>query len=313
LKVPIFVSLLLRELHFYFPEENKEKLIRWIHRLVDPLPGKDFQVKRNRYLFMICCSLMTENSSQFLTSTAAHSKANKKKKVRVIRATDDKQMIADTNGIPTLTLALDINEIAIETAHSEWEKLKCWENRLKVMNDVEEIGLNSNARNVKKKNVQKCSIHINDCPKEEVQKKIGQSLDNKFKFLLYIAETYQNVTTCEKERTNMWLHALSKIGENACVEMKGIRNDYIMLMIGYLMNNELKGPFEDLPSSCLQPLTQAIATYISKRKNEQHKTDQTRVPLNPASETIEAFMNHVPKIVEGAFALLSINGSMFNQ
>lgn len=76
------------------------------------------------------------------------------------------------------------------------------------------------------------------------------------------------------------------------------------------MNKELKGPFEDLPTERLQPLTQAIATYIEKRKKDG-SGEKEDVPLNPVSDTVEAFMNTVPKIEEGAFAFLSLSGNLF--
>ena len=269
---------------------------------------------------MICSALLTGNSSKFLSSTrSAHLNADKKGKVARVRGLTtptvaEKPKVADANGIPlTLSSAVELDKILFESTSSEWEKFKFWEDRLRIIGDAEKLVLTSKVQSTKPKVVHNCSIHTSDCPKEEVQKKIGQCLDNQFAFLLYLGETYQQVTTCEKERTNLWLQALCKIDKDACVEMKGIRNDYIMLMIGYLMNNELKGPFEDLPTGCLQPLTQAIATYIAKRKSDPSKGNKGKVPLNPVSETVEAFMNQVPKIVEGAFALLSINGSMFNK
>ena len=253
------------------------------------------------------------------STKSAHLNADKRGKVARVRGLSaptvvEKPKVADANGIPlTLSSAVPVEKILFENASLEWEKFKFWEDRLRIIMDAEKLVLTSKIPSSKAKVVHNCSIHTSDCPKEEVQKKVGQCLDNQFAFLLYLGETYQQVTTCEKERTNLWLQALCKIDKDACVEMKGIRNDYIMLMIGYLMNNELKGPFEDLPSGILQPLTQAIATYIAKRKSNSNKGNKGKVPLNPVSETVEAFMNQVPKIVEGAFALLSINGSMFNK
>lgn len=292
-------------------EENH--LMPFIHKLVDP-SAVGFRPKCNRYLFMICCSLMFDEQKDLASSIKKlHQDANKKKK-------ED-----NGDGIPlNMSVALNPDKIPFSTSNSEWENINHWEKRLKLINDsakmVAKLNLKVPIAKTKEakeiKEPRNCSIHPKDCPNQEVQQKIGQNLDNQFKFLLYLAERYQMVTTCDKERINLWLQALCKIDTNACVEMKGIRNDYAMLIVGYLMNNELKGPFEDNPIHCLPPLTQAIATQISKQQTapkKNKKADPSKVPLNPASETVEAFMNQVPKILEGAFVLLSINGSMFNQ
>lgn len=67
-----------------------------------------------------------------------------------------------------------------------------------------------------------------------------------------------------------------------------------MLLVGYLVNKELKGPFEDLPTECLQSLTQTTTTCIKNRKKGAEGKEG--VPLNLVSDTIEAFTNQVPKI-----------------
>lgn len=62
------LSILIRDLEPKLPEnqEQREKLMRWIHLLVDPLTSAqdaELRVKRNRYLFMICSALMYGNES----------------------------------------------------------------------------------------------------------------------------------------------------------------------------------------------------------------------------------------------------------
>jgi hypothetical protein len=165
-----------------------------------------------------------------------------------------------------------------------------------------------------KKEISKCSVHGPDgqCPEEKAHSKIGKCLDTQFEYLLSLSESYKvmlgNDASGDKiRRVNLWLQALAMIDKTACTFMKGIRNDYAMVLVGYLVNGELKGPFEDLPPETLQPLTQAIATYMEKR---EMKGDGT-VPLNPAGNTIENFMCEVPIVEEGAFALLALSGNLF--
>ena len=177
----------------------------------------------------------------------------------------------------------------------------------------------SKARILAKQDSNKCSIHmVNDgeCPKDLINSKIGDCLDKQFEYLLAMAESYKELLRRDDgggekiNRVNLWLQALSRVNKTACAHMKGIRNDYIMVLVGYLVNGELKGPFEDLPTENLQPLTQAIATYIAKRALKDD--DDKKVPLNPASDTIENFMNECPSVEEGAFALLALSGNLFN-
>lgn len=171
----------------------------------------------------------------------------------------------------------------------------------------------------KKDSTNKCSIHGPDgeCPKDMANNKIGDCLDKQFEYLLAMAESYKELLRSDDviddkvNRVNLWLQALSRIDKTACVYMKGIRNDYVMVLVGYLVNGELKGPFEDIPTQNLQPLTQAIATYIAKRALKDDVTDK-QVPLNPASDTIENFMNECPSVEEGAFALLALSGNILN-
>lgn len=204
---------------------------------------------------------------------------------------------------------------------AEWQNGRFWEQRQANEKSAEKaIMKSSKARILAKQDSNKCSIHIHgpdgDCPKDLINSKIGDCLDKQFEYLLAMAESYKELLRRDDgggekvNRVNLWLQALSRVNKTACAHMKGIRNDYIMVLVGYLVNGELKGPFEDLPSENLQPLTQAIATYIAKR--ELKSDDDKKVPLNPASDTIENFMNECPHVEEGAFALLALSGNLFN-
>lgn len=314
---------MIRELEALMPEtqQSRERLMRWIHLLVDPLTSAqdvETRAKRNRFLFMICSSLLTGNVVEFMRIVGGyHLSADKKRKPVKVSGTKIAQKaeaFADAQGIP-ISIAKALNPSSFEAVHSypEWEREKCWDVRLQTIHDAENIALkDAKARLLmKKKPENKCSVHTGDeCPQDDVLAKVGSCLDNQFAFLLTLAESYQQLM--DDEKINLWLQALSKIDKTSCVQMKGIRNDYMTLLIGYLVNSELKGPFEDFPSERLQPLIEAVATYIAKRKPEA-KDQKTRgkPPLNPASDTVEAFMNHVPKIEEGAFAFLSLSGSLF--
>jgi hypothetical protein len=225
------------------------------------------------------------------------------------------------------TLKDAINPIQLVTPEdiffrAEWQNGQYWAQRLENEKSTQNALSKSSKVRIqpKKDNNNKCSIHGLDaeCPKDTTNEKIGDCLDKQFEYLLAMAESYKellksdNVSGGDKvNRVNLWLQALSRIDKSACVYMKGIRNDYIMVLVGYLVNGELKGPFEDIPTEHLQPLTHAIATYIARRALKDDVSDK-QVPLNPASDTIENFMNECPSVEEGAFALLALSGNIFN-
>lgn len=201
---------------------------------------------------------------------------------------------------------------------AEWQNNPYWEQRLKEEKSAEKALMKSSKVRIQpKQDSNKCSIHGPDgeCPKDLVNSKIGDCLDKQFEYLLAMAESYKELLRRDNgggdkvNRVNLWLQALARVDRAYCAHMKGIRNDYIMVLVGYLVNGELKGPFEDLPTENLQPLTQAIATYIAKRSL---KDNDKKIPLNPASDTIESFMNDCPNVEEGAFALLALSGNLFN-
>lgn len=103
----------------------------------------------------------------------------------------------------------------------------------------------------------------------------------------------------------VWIQALCEVDQNACFEMKAIRNEYMNLLVGYLANKHICGPFEDLPTKPLEPL-RAAANMLAEKRGLTGRD----VPLNPLSGSVEAFMNEVPIIEEGAFALLALTGTM---
>jgi Domain of unknown function (DUF4485) len=295
--------------------------MRWIHLLVDPsTQGIEHRVKRNRYLFMIVVAVLTSNHVEFVKFVGGkHIKADAKKKpVKVAGGKwtpDVPQNIADADGIPfSIAQALGPEGFEIQTTRSEWEHVMSWETRLRTQEDATKLMIRS-ARTGGgiSKDDELCLIHgVDPCPQNPVDKRIGECLDNQFRYLLYLCEQFQALMATQTEKVNLWLQTLARVDQNACVQMKGIRNDYASLLVGYLFHKELKGPFEDMPAASkrLPPLTTAIATYLAKRSKAPKAGE---VPLSPVDETVEAFMNGVPKVEEGAFAFLSLSGNIFNK
>lgn len=241
-----------------------------------------------------------------------HIKKDSKIKAVKVAGTTISQNIekkSDAHGIPkTILSAIDPVEFEKTEATPDWEKAKNWEMRLETMQDASKVALKEPKLKAHLKKIENtCTIHEEKCSQDPVEIKVGTCLDNQFRYLLSVAESHP---ISENENSHLWLQKLSSIDKKACPQMKGIRNDYMMLLGGYLNNRQLKGPFEDLPTEKLQPLTQATAIYIAKRKNDKKDKDTKEIPLNPFSDIVETFMSEMPKIEEGAFAFLSLSGNL---
>lgn len=302
---------------------DRTKLERWIHLLVNPIGSSTAdpnRIKRNLYLFMICTSLMTGTYKSFLSVTRkAHDKKQRKyrstMKVRGLQVAPSIDKIIDDFGVPlSLEMALEpsiFNEIDVVHG-ARWLRRQEWEVRRTADEDVRKA--RTKIKKFRQTKEKLCSVHENDedCKKDRVKEKIGNCLDAQFNYLLTLATEYPAST---HSNIVLWLNALCRIGKDSCVYMKSIRNDHIMLLVGYLLYDEVKGPFELYPTQPLEPLNDTIASFITRKdaEKETKSTKSNAPPLNPVSDTIEAFMNSVPRIDEGAFALLTISGNFFNQ
>lgn len=159
-----------------------------------------------------------------------------------------------------------------------------------------------------------CSMHgTGACPVkiEKAAENVGKCLDNQFEFLVNLASSYIETIATDIYRVrqaNSWIIEIAKYNREACMHMKGIRNDYMMILLGYLINGELRGFFEKEPPEILQPLLNAVASH--KLDQQVKDKDNITTPLNPAGETIEKFMFEVPSVEEGAFALLCLSGDL---
>lgn len=78
-----------------------------------------------------------------------------------------------------------------------------------------------------------CSVHANrsECAADHA---LDTILDQEFQFLLYLARPYATMLTNIDDRTKVatWLQMLCTIQDDACSSMRGIRNDYLMSLLG---------------------------------------------------------------------------------
>lgn len=303
-------------------EERRNEFITWIHLLVNPLiissQDEAIRVKRNRYLFLMVISMLNNEHDHFLRKISkAHKKVDLPKKpvkvagMKMSAPRDAPEKISNEKGIPN-TIQSALSPTNVLTSHNpnpEWERQRTWDDFLASSNKVD--SKKSKRRNCKAvKFEQKCIFHhMNKCDITPVDQKIGYSLDLQFEFIIDLARNAAMALANSMQQTTAWMKALCEIDKTFCTGMKGIRNDYACLLIGYMTNNQLEGPFEDAPTRPLCPLHEAAMKYAERRPAG---LDPSQVPLNPVSDTVESFMNECPLIDEGAFAFLSLSGSMFS-
>ncbi|XP_055841765.1 uncharacterized protein LOC129908944 [Episyrphus balteatus] len=144
-----------------------------------------------------------------------------------------------------------------------------------------------------------CDFHENECPIDEDN--ISKILDNQFEFLIRLAD--QNVEKLsdisDRRRGRQWIKFLSSI-DTPCFHMKGVRNDYAMLLAGYVLNDELPGPFLQSPIEKLIPLDELVK--IIDMKNH--------MVIDPSHPKAMRFLKDVPHPKEGAFAFLAVTGNI---
>ncbi|XP_055910385.1 uncharacterized protein LOC129944745 [Eupeodes corollae] len=144
-----------------------------------------------------------------------------------------------------------------------------------------------------------CDIHELGCPTDEDN--ISKVLDEQFTFLMNLAKpnVEKLFNLSDRHRGRDWINFLSSI-DTKCFHMKGVRNDYAMLLSGYLLNDELLGPFLQAPIQKLVPLGDLVKIV-----------DMNNHMINdPSHPRAMRFLKDVPHPTEGAFAFLAVTGNI---
>ncbi|XP_050426977.1 uncharacterized protein LOC126837197 [Adelges cooleyi] len=273
-------------------EKDKEKVIPWIRKLYAAEYATEyFKTKRNRYLFTMILSILNDEMYGVFKSPPPNGPLKS----------------PDSFSIAVMPLAT-------------WEMDSMWEEMLK--------GEDNNA-------VAQCSMHA-ECPPEEPdeeeteitadmadeekqriaeendKKKLDKSkkkmfsslLDWEFQYLLHVARPYAALITCAQDKTRVakWLQKLCGVRiETACLKMKGVRNDYMMTLLGYLYDLRLTGPFEHPPPD--GPL-ESLNKAMEKLKDS--------FPLTvPTQNDVNEFLAGQPAPADGgAFCYIAISGDL---
>lgn len=242
---------------------HQEAVVAWVTRLVSPEFGiAELKLKRNRYLMMISMCIQCDNLSSSPFSQRA---------------------------VPGELLD-PLNVQQQPSAPAAWERNKQWSEY------VDEQSLFDGHL------IPTCSIHHpNTCPADEMNCSIGATLDRQFQLFLHLAMPFvcKLPHALHRQKAAGWLQRLCSNGNGICALTKGIRNDYMMLLLGYLSSGLLTEPFQHYATDKLVPL-------------KDLKFDTELRPNNkPDDPRVGRLIKDMPLPTEqGAFAFLSITGDM---
>lgn len=147
----------------------------------------------------------------------------------------------------------------------------------------------------------KCAIHKTvECPGDSENRLIGKMLDDHFKFFLHLAHPYVGklAQAMYRLRASLWIQMLCSISNTVCAEMKGIRNDYMMLLLGYIESGLLLGPFQQFPPEQLVSLKEA-AELMPDDGNDY-----------ASNSRVDEMLRKMPRPECGAFAFLGISADL---
>ncbi|KAK9509616.1 hypothetical protein O3M35_006885 [Rhynocoris fuscipes] len=155
-----------------------------------------------------------------------------------------------------------------------------------------------------------CSVHDScgqDSDEEGYKPRTGTLLDQEFMYFLHMAKPYAALIPhpAGKAKVALWLQTLATIRVTSCLAMKGIRNDYMQTLLGYIHDLRVTGPFQDYPSreSPLPPLTELAKLYPNA---------SVMGITNPGCAEADEFIASQPKPENGAFCYVAVTGNLTN-
>ncbi|XP_055631312.1 uncharacterized protein LOC129771571 [Toxorhynchites rutilus septentrionalis] len=259
-----YYRALLQELipALHNPDEQ-EHANRWLTRLTDlSLNVKNLRDKRNRFLMMLCLCLFTGH----------------------VQTPFDSPPPAKLPELSTMKKP-KFSPAEWHTAAGEWKE------HLALMNEL--------LKKLKLPAPRKCSVHPKLCSGGKDAR--GTFLDRQFEFFLHLARSYlRSLNTYPDSRIACrWIEALSQIDQNCCIRTKGIRNDYMLFLMGYLLQHRLLGPFCRLPVLPLEELMDG-----ARKAAESEPLIKVNTPeVNREHD----FLKHFPLPEEGVFAFISLS------
>ncbi|KAL1122534.1 hypothetical protein AAG570_002864 [Ranatra chinensis] len=193
---------------------------------------------------------------------------------------------------------------------ARWQQDTFWDDLLLGSQQITYIycGLSSLALSLpQSKAKMTCPIHENCVANigegDVVQPVVGMLMDKEFKFFLHLSRPYASLIMDPnvKSVAALWLQTLASIPKCSCLYLKGIRNDYMQAMLGYLQDLRPVGMFSVVPpEGPLIPLAEMAKIY---GKN-------TAVSENRLAHEAEAFLAGQPTPEDGAFCYVAVSGDL---
>ncbi|XP_050528184.1 uncharacterized protein LOC126898286 [Daktulosphaira vitifoliae] len=271
-------------------EKDREKVIPWIRKLYAAEYATEFfKTKRNRYLFTMILSILNDEMYGVFKTPPPNGPLKAPESFAI------PMMPPATWEMDTMLEELlkdEVTVIAVCSMHAECSREE---------EDSEEI-ITENMSEEEKQRI----IDSNEKKKIQKSKKVmlRTLLDWEFQYLLHVARPYAALITSIPDKTKLikWLQKLCNVNiETECLKMRGVRNDYMMALLGYLYDLRLTGPFENPPpDGPLETLNKAM----DKIKDS--------FPLTiPSQNDVNEFLAGQPTPADGgAFCYIAISGDL---
>lgn len=245
--------------------DDRARIVPWIKKLFGPeYQAMFFRKKRNKYLLHLCLKILKDEIDGIFKNA------------------------------PPCGAIPNVENLEPEPrAPAKWETDTTWERLIEDMSPEQ--------------STMGCSIHEENCneKQEQEQKHVLPSalLDLEFRYFLYLARPYAALLLIAEDKAKVasWIQTLATIRTTACIGMKGIRNDYMQNLLGYLIDLRATGPFQDYPEKgvALPPLQDAAKQYA------------LRHPFtDPYSKDAADFLVGQPIPENGAMCYVAVSGDL---
>lgn len=278
-------------------EKDKEKVIPWVRKLYAAEYATEFfKIKRNRYLFSMILSVLNDEMYGEFKAIPPSGPLKSPESFSV------PAMPLTTWEVDTMWEEMLKNEDTNTTICSM--HTKCSEEEDDDDEEEEEVDMTVLSEEEKKLNEDKSSNRQKSKVDKNKKAVFSSLLDWEFQYLLHIARPYAALMTTVQDKTRVakWLQKLCGVRMDIkCSKMKGVRNDYMMALLGYLYDLRLTGPFEHPPPD--GPL-ENLEKAMEKLKDSYPLTLPTQTDVNE-------FLSDQPAPAEGgAFCYIAISGDL---
>uniref|UniRef100_A0A0K8S477 DUF4485 domain-containing protein n=1 Tax=Lygus hesperus TaxID=30085 RepID=A0A0K8S477_LYGHE len=244
--------------------QDRKRVATWVEKLASPAyQTARLRVKRNKYMLKLCLNAINDEVQGIFALS------------------------------PPEGVLPHLEEHVADSPPARWEMDNYWFELIKDLPvELGRMGCSAHA---------KCGENRDEQGSQPVA---GALLDHEFRFFLYMARPYTILLDrpVDKARLAIWLQTLAKIRSCSCLAMKGIRNDYIQALLGYLQELRLTGPFQEFP-----PLLRPLPPLAELSKLDP--VENPKMPFtDPSHPLVEEFITAQPKPENGAYCYIAVTG-----